>query len=129
MSNEVVDFPVEPRFAPTTDRHGLRKLSPDLLSTARERTGAQVVRIGLLFVGTTAFCTLSLLSPDIALLGGNDRINLPLPGPVSFIGFMLLGPAVLIALRLYLQIYVEQAIVWTDLRGESPWCGLRLWCR
>jgi hypothetical protein len=31
----------------------------------------------------------------------------PLAGPVSFFGFMLLGPAVLIALRVYLQIYVE----------------------
>jgi hypothetical protein len=31
----------------------------------------------------------------------------PFAGPVSFFGFMLLGPAVLIVLRVYLQIYVE----------------------
>jgi hypothetical protein len=70
-------------------------------------TATQVTRIGLIFLGTTAFCLLSLLSPDTALLGSNEKINVPLAGPVSFFGFMLLGPAVLIVLRVYLQIYVE----------------------
>src|SRR5262249_17941519 len=50
---------------------------------------------------------LSLFSPDSALLGGNEKINVPLAGPVSFFGFMLLGPAVLIVLRIYFQIYVD----------------------
>jgi hypothetical protein len=91
----------------TSHRQGLRKLSPDLISNARDETATQVSRIGLTFVGTAAFCLLSLLSPDSALLGGSEKINVPLAGPVSFFGFMLLGPAVLIALRVYLQIYVE----------------------
>ena len=34
---------------------------------------------------------------------------MPFAGPVSFFGFMLLGPAVLIGLRIYLQIYVEHS--------------------
>jgi Pentapeptide repeats (8 copies) len=90
-------------------REGLRKLSPDLISKARDETATQVTRIGLTFLGTTAFCLLSLLSPDSALLGGNEKINVPLAGPVSFSGFMLLGPTVLIVLRVYLQIYVEHS--------------------
>jgi uncharacterized protein YjbI with pentapeptide repeats len=89
-------------------RRGLRKPSPDLIGKARDENAAQVTRIGLLFLGTTAFCLLSLLSPDSDLLGGNEKkIAVPLAGPVSFFGFMLLGPAVLIALRIYLQMYVE----------------------
>jgi uncharacterized protein YjbI with pentapeptide repeats len=44
-----------------------------------------------------------------ALLGGSEKINVPLAGPVSFFGFMLLGPALLIVLRVYLQIYVEHS--------------------
>ena len=48
-----------------------------------------------------------LLSPDSALLGGSEKINMPFAGPVSFLGFMLLGPAVLIVLRVYLQILSE----------------------
>src|SRR5215831_17838488 len=91
----------------TGRRQGLRKLSPDLIIKAWEETASQVTRIGLTFVGTAAFCLLSLLTPDSALLGGSEKINVPLAGPVSFFGFMLLGPALLIGLRVYLQIYVE----------------------
>jgi hypothetical protein len=95
---------------PTASRgRGLRKLSPDLIGKARDETAAQVTRVGLTFVGTAAFCLLSLLSPDTALLGGSEKINVPLAGPVSFFGFMLLGPAVLIALRVYLQFYVQHS--------------------
>ncbi len=97
-----------PSFKLRLARHqGLRKLSPDLINEARDETATQVTRIGLTFVGTTAFCLLSLLSPDSALLAGSEKINVPFAGPVSFQGFMLLGPAVLIALRIYLQIYVD----------------------
>jgi Pentapeptide repeats (8 copies) len=102
----IVELPsIKPRTM--SPRRGLRKLSPDLISKARDETAAQVTRIGLTFLGTAAFCLLSLLSSDSALLGGSERINVPFAGPVSFFGFMLLGPAVLIALRVYLQIYVE----------------------
>jgi hypothetical protein len=93
----------------TSRRQGLRKLSPDLISKARDETATQVTRVGLTFLGTAAFCLLSLLSPDSALLGEREKINVPFAGPVSFFGFMLLGPAVLIALRVYLQIYVEHS--------------------
>jgi hypothetical protein len=104
----ILEIPsIKPR---STSRHqGLRKLSPDLISKARDETATQVTRVGPTFLGTAAFCLLSLLSPDIALLGGSDKISVPSAGPVSFFGFMLLGPAVLIALRVYLQIYVEHS--------------------
>jgi len=102
----IVELPsIKPRS--TSRRQGLRKLPPDLISKARDENATQVTRIGLTFLGTAAFCLLSLLSPDSALLGGSEKINVPFAGPVSFFGFMLLGPVVLIALRVYLQIYVE----------------------
>src|SRR5215471_18581574 len=106
------EFPADQaRSTLTGRRQGLRKLSPDLLndfvSKASDETAKQVTRIGLTFFGTFAFCFLSLFSPDSALLGGSEKINMPFAGPVSFIGFMLLGPLVLIVLRIYLQIYVE----------------------
>ena len=102
----IVELPsIKPRS--TSRRQGLRKLSPDLISKARDETTTQVTRIGLTFVGTAAFCLLSLLSPDSALLGGSERITVPFAGPVSFFGFMLLGLAVLIVFRVYLQIYAE----------------------
>src|SRR5215510_13210053 len=104
----IVELPsIKPRW--TSRRRGLRKLSPDLISKARDETATQVTRIGLTFLGTAAFCLLSLLSPDTALLGGSEKINVPFAGPVSFFGFILLGPLVLIVLRVYLQIYVEHS--------------------
>jgi hypothetical protein len=78
----------------STGRRSLRILSPDFIGKATDETATQVTRIGLTFLGTSAFCLLSLLSPDRALLGGSERINVPFAGPVSFFGFMLLGPAV-----------------------------------
>jgi uncharacterized protein YjbI with pentapeptide repeats len=98
-----------PSIKPRSIGHhqGLRQLSPDLIGKARDDNAAQVTRIGLTFVGTVAFCLLSLLSPDSALLGGSDKIIVPFAGPVSFLGFMLLGPTVLIMVRVYLQIYVQ----------------------
>jgi hypothetical protein len=88
---------------------GLRRLSSENISKATDETAAQVTRIELTFFATTAFCFLSLFSPDIALLAGSEKINMPFGGPVSFSGFMLLGPAILIVLRVYLQIYVEHS--------------------
>jgi hypothetical protein len=93
----------------TGRRRSLRILSPDFIGKATDETATQVTRIGLTFLSTTVFCLLSLLNPDSALLGGSERINVPFAGPVSFFGFMLLGPAVLIVLRIYLHIYVEHS--------------------
>src|SRR5215470_10620501 len=51
----IVEFPsIKPRS--TSRRQGLRKLSPDLISKARDETASQVTRIGLTFLGTAAFC-------------------------------------------------------------------------
>jgi pentapeptide repeat protein len=86
---------------------GLCKLPSDAVVKARDDTAAQVNRILLTFVGTFVFYVLSLLTPDSALLASGEKLNVPLAGPVSFDGFMLLGPAVLIVLRVYLQIYAE----------------------
>lgn len=86
---------------------GLHSFSPELIDKAIDGTAEQVSRIGLTFVGTAAFCLLSLWTPDSALLSSSEKLNVPGAGPVSFFGFMFLGPAVLIVLRIYLQIYVE----------------------
>jgi hypothetical protein len=90
-------------------RQGLLKLPADLIDKASDETASQVVRLMLAFVGTTAFCLLSLASPDVGLLTSNEKLTVPGAGPVSFFGFMLLGPTILIVLRIYLQIYVEHS--------------------
>jgi len=88
-------------------RQGLRKLAPDLLAKARDDTTTQITRILLTFVSLALFCALALSTPDSALLVGGEKLNVPLAGPVSFFGFVILGPLVLIALRIYLQVYID----------------------
>jgi hypothetical protein len=44
----------------TSRRRGLRRLSPDLITKATDETATPVTRVGLTFLGTAAFCLLSL---------------------------------------------------------------------
>jgi hypothetical protein len=81
--------------------------SPELVAQAQAETTATITRTMLTLVGFALFCTLSLQAPDLSLLIGTETLNVPLAGPVSFQGFIVVGPIVLIALRVYLQIYVE----------------------
>jgi hypothetical protein len=74
----------------------------------------------LTFGGTAIFCFLSLLTPDSTLLAGNEKLSVPFAGPVSFVGFMILGPAVLIVLRVYLQIYFEHGQRLEQLAHQTP---------
>ena len=85
--------------------------SSHLTSSAKQemRPPRRSLALDFSFVGTAAFCLLSLLSPDSALLSDIERINVPFAGPVSSYGFMIIGPLVLIVLRVYLQIYVEHS--------------------
>jgi Pentapeptide repeats (8 copies) len=78
-----------------------------MVAQAQSETSATIVKIMLTFVGAASFCLLSLLAPDSSLLTNGVTLNVPFAGPVSFLGFMIVGPLVLIVLRIYLQIYVE----------------------
>jgi hypothetical protein len=105
---------------PSRPRQGLSKLTPELLAKATDETATQTTRIMLTFVGTAIFCVLSLLTPDTALLTSREKLSVPLAGPVSFVGFMILGPAVLIVLRVYLQIYFEHGQRLEQLAQQTP---------
>jgi len=105
---------------PSRPRQGLSKLTPELLAKATDETATQTTRIMLTFVGTAIFCVLSLLTPDSALLTSSEKLSVPFAGPVSFVGFMILGPAVLIVLRVYLQIYFEHGHRLEQLAQQTP---------
>jgi hypothetical protein len=120
--SSIVELPLKARAAPPTDhRQGLRRLSPDLISKARDETAVQVTRILLAFVGTATFCLIGLTVSDRTLLVGTiDNITVPFAGPVSFAGFLVIGPVVLIVLRIFLQIYVEHVDRLNRIAGRMP---------
>jgi hypothetical protein len=91
-----------------------------MITQAQNETGASITRIMLTFVGVSVFCLLSLLTPDVTLLTGGERLNVPFAGPVSFLGFLVVGPAVLISLRVYLEIYVEHWRRLEPIRRRLP---------
>ncbi len=86
---------------------GLGGPTPEMIAQAQSETSATIVKIMLTFAGAASFCLLSLLEPDSSLLTNGGRLSVPVAGPVSFLGFMIVGPLILIVLRIYLQIYVE----------------------
>jgi uncharacterized protein YjbI with pentapeptide repeats len=106
-------------------RRGLRKLPPELISQAQDQTAATITRIMLTFVGLAIFSLLSLFTPDAALLTGREILNVPFAGPVSFRGFIILGPLVLIGLWIYLQIYVEHWRKLERIRRRLPLVSAR----
>jgi hypothetical protein len=87
--------------------NGLAKPSPETIARALDDTVANIIKIMVTFVGASCFCLLSLMSPDSTLLTNGQTLNVPFAGPVSFVGFLVVGPAVLITLRILLQIYIE----------------------
>ncbi len=99
---------------------GLRKLRPEIIAQAQDETTASVTRITLTLVGAALFCILALLTPDISLVAGGKNLNVPLAGPVSFLGFIAVGPAILIALRIYLQVYVKHWYRLESVRRRMP---------
>jgi hypothetical protein len=62
----------------------LRKLPPELIAQAQDQTATTINRIMLTFVTVAVFCLLSLRTPDVALLTGGEKLNVPFAGPVSF---------------------------------------------
>jgi hypothetical protein len=90
---------------------GLHKLPPgklaQMLVQAQDQTVATITRIMLTLLGVSLYCGVSLFAPDSSLLlGGWRLLEVPLAGPVSFQGFLIVGSLISIALRVYLQIYV-----------------------
>jgi uncharacterized protein YjbI with pentapeptide repeats len=88
-------------------RSTLRLPSRELIAAARDETAATIQKTMLAFAGAAIFCLLCLATPDVSILTNQQQIDVPFAGPVSFSGFIALAPIILIAMRIYLQIYVE----------------------
>lgn len=80
---------------------------PENLIKAKVETTKTVFRLMLTLLGFGLFCVLALASPDSSLLGGTASLNVPLAGPASFEVFLVVGPIILLGLRIYLHIYIQ----------------------
>jgi uncharacterized protein YjbI with pentapeptide repeats len=64
-----------------------------------------VTQLLITLFGVVSFCFLSLLASDRSLLGAESTLDVPFAGRVSFLGFMIIGPILLIGLRLYVTFF------------------------
>jgi hypothetical protein len=96
-------------FVPRWERflqEALHKLPPEKLLEAHTETTRTVARLMHTLLGFSFFCILALGSPDRYLLEGVPTLNMPFGGRISFSTFIWVGPAVLVGLRFYLQVYL-----------------------
>jgi hypothetical protein len=90
--------------APWT-REALKEVPPEKLLEAYTQTGQRVTQLLITLFGVVSFCFLSLLASDRSLLGAESTLDVPFAGRVSFLGFMIIGPILLIGLRLYVTFF------------------------
>lgn len=104
---------IAPGSAPSKEQQFALDLYSETLSRRKsfhEETSRVVKRVFLTLLGTCLFCIITLAgSPDIQLITPDAVVTLPLLNyDIGFEAFLLVGPAVLIALVLYLHIFVGQ---------------------
>src|SRR5262245_8660774 len=70
-----------------------------------------VARVASLLGASCLFCVLTLGAPDATLISADAKIRIPfVNNDVSYLGFLLFGPLVLIGQALYLHVFIEQLI-------------------
>jgi uncharacterized protein YjbI with pentapeptide repeats len=92
-----------------------RQVAAERIAAARVKTGDFITRLMLTYVGFAAFCVFALQSADRLMIIGQASVNLPVAGEVSFDTFILVAPAVLIGMRIYLEVYFDH---WRQLDGQ-----------
>lgn len=94
-------------FTTPWTREVLKTVPPEKLLDAYSQTGQRVTQLLITLFGVASFCFLSLLASDRSLLEAESTLDVPFAGRVSFLGFMIIGPILLIGLRLYLTFFHE----------------------
>ena len=85
----------------------LFNLSNEEWKRQHDETSRTIFQVLVAIVSFSFFCLLSLSTPDVSLLAGNATIKLPFANTdISFVAFLFIGPVILIALTIYLHIFV-----------------------
>jgi len=98
---------------------------PEEVREAHKQYSEILNRIMLALLGVALFCLLTALgSPDKLLLAADSTIKVPLAdAPMSFFGFIVVAPFLLIVLTLYLHIFYG---CWLECEWERQYINQRL---
>ena len=97
----------------------------DVVREAHKQCSETLNRTMLALLGVALFCLLTALgSPDKLLLAADSTIKVPLAdAPISFFGFIVVAPFLLIVLLIYLHIFYGY---WITCEGERQHINQRL---
>ena len=85
----------------------LFNLSNEEWKRQHDETSRSIFQVLVTIVSFSFFCILSLGAPDVSLLAGNATIKIPFANiDISFVAFLYIGPVILIALTIYLHVFV-----------------------
>ena len=86
-------------------------------------TAKTVNRLMLTLLGLGLFSLLAIAQPDAYLLNPAESVSVPTVGAASAKAVLIIGPLMLVAVRAYLQIYVDH---WRNLDGIAMDRDIRL---
>ena len=98
---------------------------PDVVREAHKQYSETLNKTMLALLGVALFCLLTALgSPDKLLLAADSTIKVPFAdAPMSFFGFIVVAPFLLIVLAIYLHIFYGY---WVACEGERQYINQRL---
>jgi len=85
----------------------LSAISTEKLLEAKAETTITLSRLIVTLFSFGLFCVLTLASPDIHLIGEVATLDVPFAGRMSFSVFFVIGPLVLLGLRIHLHVYEQ----------------------
>jgi hypothetical protein len=97
----------------------------DVVREAHKQYSESLNKTMLVLLGVALFCLLTTIgSPDKLLLGADSTIKVPFAdAPLSFLGFIVVAPFLLIVLVIYLHVFYGY---WLECERERQYINQRL---
>jgi uncharacterized protein YjbI with pentapeptide repeats len=94
---------------------------PDEWHRQHDEISQTVLHIMGTLIATCLFCLLTLGAPDVSLISTDATIRIPVANTdISYTGFLLFGPIILIGLTFYLHVFLEQLFYLAPASDRYP---------
>jgi len=82
-----------------------------VLRTQHDEISKTIWRLASLLAASSVFCIIILSAPDVSLVSTDAKITIPIASiEVSYADFLFFAPVFLIALTLYLHVFIEHRL-------------------
>jgi uncharacterized protein YjbI with pentapeptide repeats len=119
LSKRLQDQSLPPRswWYPIRDR---RSDKPEDQQKQHDDLSKTINRTYLSLIGTAFFCLVTLGGSDESLVGTGAKIDVPFAGvSINVVGFLTVGPIILISMTAFLHIFVEEWLKYSSISREK----------